>query len=99
MAGMAGGVTPTLLDGRLITRLSWKRKEYYTPNNRELVITLNGTAAPNISNIAVVKDGQLLVELMATKGQGTYGSQSYTLIYLTGDVVMPISGMVNIYIK
>jgi len=94
-----GSITPSTLDTRAITRATWKDKRFQAPASRELVLTLNGTQRPNITKLALVKDGQLVVELTTPSREGTYGTPEYNLIYLTGDAEMPISGTVQLYIE
>lgn len=98
MSGQGGGLTPTLFDARVIHRLSWKRKEYYQIQNRELILTVNGTAPTNVSKLVLVKNGIVLIELTIPKAQSTYGEQRYTRIYLTEETDLPITGTVEVYI-
>lgn len=93
-----GSITPSTLDTRVITRATWKDKRFYAPAMRELVLTLSDIQRPNITKLALVKDGQLVVELTTPYREGSYNTPAYSLIYLTGDVEMPISGTVQLYI-
>lgn len=94
-----GSITPDALDTRTIKRASWKDKQFHAPATRELFLTLSGNQRPNITKLALVKDGQLVVELTTPSREGSYGGPDYTLVYLTGDTEMPISGTVQLYIE
>lgn len=98
MTGQGGSVNPVQLDARNIYRITWKRKESYPIGNRELVISIQGTTRPNITRLALVKDGQLIVEVDAVINEGSFGEPRYTMIFLTGEADMPISGTVDLYI-
>jgi len=99
MLGQGGAVTPNQLDGRNIHRVSWKRKDAYQPAARELVVSINGTSRPNITKLALVKDGQIIVEVATTVNEGTFNEQQYSMIFLTGEADLPISGAVDLYIN
>ncbi len=94
-----GTITPDVFDGRVIERMSWKRKGSSAPADVNFTVTVQGTTRPNINEIVLVKDNVVLATLTAVKGEGTYGMPSYTIIYNLGDIGLPIADTVELYIR
>lgn len=93
-----GSLAPTTIDSREISRISWKDKQHYAVNARELVLTINGNIRPNITKVAIVKDGIVRGMFTTVSREGAYGGPDYSLIYLTGENALPLSGTVELYL-
>lgn len=93
-----GSLSHTHIDGREITRVSWKDKASYALSSRELVLTFTQNTRPNVTKVVLAKDGIVLGSFTKTSREGAYGGPEYSLIYLTGESNLPLTGTVDLYL-